>query len=64
MLEFYRNKCLDCAGCICLCPETALTMNLTGLRIDIDACTLCGLCVRFCPVQALEMPAEEFRTQA
>jgi NAD-dependent dihydropyrimidine dehydrogenase PreA subunit len=30
-------------------------MNLTGLVIDVEACTLCALCVRFCPVQALEI---------
>lgn len=53
MLDVNREKCLDCAGCICLCPETALTMNLDGLRVDQEACTLCALCVRFCPVQAL-----------
>jgi ferredoxin len=55
MLEINRERCLDCTGCICLCPETALTMNLTGLVIDVEACTLCALCVRFCPVQALEI---------
>jgi NAD-dependent dihydropyrimidine dehydrogenase PreA subunit len=39
-------------------------MNITGLQIDKDACTLCSLCVRFCPVQALEIPAEEFQAKA
>lgn len=53
MLDINRERCLDCAGCICLCPETALAMNLDGLFIDQDACTLCALCVRFCPVEAL-----------
>lgn len=64
MLEINRDRCLDCAGCISLCPETALTMNLIGLQIDNDACTLCRLCVRFCPVQALEILAGEFQPQA
>jgi ferredoxin len=28
-------------------------MDLTGMKIRSDVCTLCGLCVRFCPVAAL-----------
>jgi ferredoxin len=58
MLEINRDRCLNCAGCICLCPETALTMDLAGLQVDQQACTLCALCVRFCPVLALEITAQ------
>jgi len=64
MLEVNCEKCLDCAGCICLCPETALTINLTGLHIDQNACTLCALCVRFCPVQALEITEKKILTNS
>jgi len=53
MLACSRNRCRDCAGCISLCPEAALYMDLTGMKIRSDVCTLCGLCVRFCPVAAL-----------
>jgi len=59
MLDINREKCLNCAGCISLCPESALSMELDGVRIDRDACTLCELCVRFCPVLALEIGEEK-----
>lgn len=59
MLAIDRDICLACAGCICLCPETALYMDLDGLNVVDDDCTDCGTCVDFCPVLALDIIGEK-----
>ena len=53
MLEIDEDCCLSCAGCIGLCPEAALFLDLYGLKVKIEACSLCGICVMVCPVRAL-----------
>lgn len=55
MLRIDHTTCLSCAGCISLCPETALLHDLDGLRVIDDDCTLCHICVKFCPVGALDI---------
>jgi NAD-dependent dihydropyrimidine dehydrogenase PreA subunit len=59
MLDIDRQMCFQCAGCIGVCPEMALYMNLDGLNIRHDLCTTCGICVEFCPVLALDFEGRE-----
>jgi len=53
MLAIDHQSCLLCSGCIGVCPEMALSMDLDGLKISPALCTLCGICIGFCPVIAL-----------
>lgn len=62
MLIIDAETCLECAGCIGICPETALYQNLDGLKIKFDLCSLCGICIRFCPVLALTIEDGRTRT--
>jgi len=48
------SECLECGGCIPLCPEEALFLSFDILEIDLDLCTLCRICLNFCPIGALE----------
>lgn len=48
-----KSKCLQCAGCVGLCPQMALDMYNLDLQIDQGKCIRCGLCTRACPVGAL-----------
>jgi ferredoxin len=59
MLVIEEKKCLLCAGCPALCPESALHIDLKGLRVDHDKCTLCRICLKFCPVAALSIAYDD-----
>ena len=50
-----REKCLECAGCVGVCPFGALDMFGLDLQIDAEKCKRCGLCTRACPVGALKL---------
>lgn len=50
-----RDKCLECAGCVGICPKMALDMYGLNLQIDHEKCSKCGLCVRACPANALSI---------
>lgn len=59
-IEIDRGTCVQCAGCVSICPTRALDMHALELRCDDPLCIGCDLCVRFCPVVALaldEQPA-------
>jgi ferredoxin len=53
MLNVDNDLCLECGGCVPLCPEEALFLSFDHLEIDAELCTLCGICEYFCPVGAL-----------
>lgn len=53
ILEFDRDACISCAGCVGTCPDLALDMFETDLQVFFDKCTVCGICARICPVGAL-----------
>jgi Fe-S-cluster-containing hydrogenase component 2 len=59
MLTVDRHICLDCTGCVGICPEMALYFDLDGLDVDDGLCTACGLCVEFCPVLALTLAGDK-----
>jgi len=54
-IEVDRAGCVQCAGCVSLCPTQALDMHGLELRCEDSACIGCDLCVRFCPVTALAL---------
>lgn len=61
-LSHDRKNCLECAGCIGVCPTMALDMFGLDLQINHDKCNRCGICVRACPAGVLnwiEKPDEK-----
>ena len=54
-IEIDQRTCIDCAGCVSICPTRALDMRLLDLFCADDDCIGCDLCVRFCPVGALAL---------
>ncbi|MEW5922978.1 MAG: 4Fe-4S binding protein [Candidatus Zixiibacteriota bacterium] len=54
MLFINNSICLQCGGCVPVCPEDALFLTFDHIECSDDLCTLCGICVRFCPVAAIE----------
>ncbi|MFQ5601479.1 MAG: hypothetical protein ACE5G2_13125 [Candidatus Krumholzibacteriia bacterium] len=54
-IEIDRTTCVQCAGCVCICPTEALHMHALDLECEDPRCIGCDLCVCFCPVVALRM---------
>ena len=59
-LAFNGDKCLTtnhCNRCIKECPEYAISIAESTLRIEIDRekCDLCGQCVKVCPPKAIKI---------
>jgi len=54
MLDVDKSICLECGGCVPLCPEEALFLSFDHLAVDHDLCIMCDICVNFCPVGAIE----------
>ncbi|HHX15331.1 MAG TPA: 4Fe-4S binding protein [Fibrobacter sp.] len=54
-LSHDRKNCIECAGCVGVCPTMALNMFGLDLQIDHEKCTRCGICVRACPVGVLTL---------
>ena len=50
-----REKCLECSGCVGVCPFMALDIYKLDLQIDQEKCKRCGICTRACPVGALQL---------
>ena len=54
-IEIDHATCVQCAGCVSICPTEALHMQALTLECRDADCIGCDLCVRFCPVVALEL---------
>ncbi len=55
-LKCLRNDYADneCAICIGVCPEKAVTVKRNKIAIEESLCTLCHACVGACPTEAVE----------
>ena len=61
-IEIDRGTCVQCAGCVSICPTRALDMLALDLYCDDPMCIGCDLCVRFCPVVSLSLHEVTART--
>lgn len=52
-----------CEACVSLCPTTALTSTLPGVKLDMGRCLFCGDCESGCPEGALSF-SREYRLAA
>jgi len=52
------NKCVKCGQCWLYCPESVITIDEDGAKIDYDYCKGCGICSKVCPVGAIKMVPE------
>ena len=53
-LVWYATRCIAARDCLSACPENALELSPTGMKIDLHRCTLCGNCEQACPAAAFE----------
>jgi len=54
-LVWYDVRCIGARDCLAACPENALDLTSSGMRIDRARCTVCGACASACPAAALEV---------
>ena len=52
-LDWERERCMLCAGCVPFCGTGALTVTETHVEVDEGNCRCCGHCARGCPTGAL-----------
>ncbi|MFH1699977.1 MAG: 4Fe-4S binding protein [Candidatus Zixiibacteriota bacterium] len=62
MLTIDSRTCHECAGCISLCPDFALYLDIDGLQVRQDDCSLCEICIEFCPVGSLKVQSQNLQT--
>ncbi|MFH1420472.1 MAG: 4Fe-4S binding protein [Candidatus Aenigmatarchaeota archaeon] len=53
-IEVNPSKCIQCAGCVGVCPNDALQLK-DKILCDEKKCTSCNICVNFCPAGALKI---------
>lgn len=46
---FYTSRCIDCKQCVHLCPNGAISENMST---DVEKCDFCGRCESICPHDA------------
>jgi pyruvate formate lyase activating enzyme len=63
-LMWYDVRCIGARECLSVCPESALDLTSTGMRIDRARCTVCGKCADVCPAAACEVIGRYWEPQA
>ncbi len=53
-IHWIGNRCIGCGTCRDACPDNALAMTASGLKIDRAVCSGCGTCAEQCPAGAIE----------
>jgi len=49
------SACTGCGLCIDVCPFSAIALEDSIARIDLNKCTVCGACVEACEFDAIEI---------
>ncbi|MCL2538183.1 MAG: 4Fe-4S binding protein [Alphaproteobacteria bacterium] len=55
------NKCVDCGGCMGVCPVAAIAHAECKYQINPDLCASCGCCAGICPVGAIAIDTPEIK---
>jgi len=53
MIKVDNSKCIQCGGCVSVCPVAAL--ELKNEIVCNEKCIKCKNCINFCPVGALKL---------
>ncbi|MFQ6618752.1 MAG: 4Fe-4S binding protein, partial [Fidelibacterota bacterium] len=48
-----EGRCDFCGACVAVCPEDAIELRESSIKIDGVKCTDCLLCVYVCPFEVL-----------
>mgnify|MGYP005849982281 CR=1 FL=1 len=54
-----HNNCIECASCVQVCPNKALSLLENRIELDRDKCVGCYACADICPSKAIEKIGED-----
>jgi pyruvate ferredoxin oxidoreductase delta subunit len=54
----FATRCNACLRCYLSCPDGAIVLEGSTVRVDYDFCKGCGVCARECAGHAIEMSPE------
>jgi len=63
-LVWYPQRCIGARDCLKVCPQNALRLTASGMKIALDKCDACGLCADACPAAALEVIGKSWAPEA
>lgn len=55
-----QNKCIGCGACVKVCPQSAISMQEDGPRIDRQLCVKCFQCTERCYAASKYVVGEEY----
>jgi len=58
-IDIDRSRCIVCGACSAVCPNEALIIEGSTLRVYPERCRPCGQAALVCPTGALDCPDEE-----
>ena len=62
-LAYYKDKCVNCANCVEVCPEGAHYMKNGVHFFDRNTCVSCGKCTKMCFGNALNLYGKKYTVE-
>ncbi len=59
LIEIKPNRCDFCGCCVGVCPENAIELKESEIKIIEELCTNCAKCVWSCPIEVLVFNKEK-----
>ena len=53
------ERCIECAACLDVCEQSAISINGNGVVTDRSLCIQCGICTNTCYAEARELVGRE-----
>ncbi len=53
LIDIKEGKCDFCGCCVAICPEDAIELKESDIKIIEESCTNCSKCVWSCPIEVL-----------
>ncbi len=55
VIVFHEDICDYCGTCVSVCPQDAIELSESEIRLVIERCDGCQRCCLVCPLRAVEV---------